>query len=209
MVEVIADHPLTLDGPVTRLFRAIGIGDFGSAARHLLTLPYGRITDRNQFWLVLAEGHGTCTTKHATLAALAREQYLDVQLMLGIYEMSERNTPGVGVVLAKHGLACVPEAHCYLHYQGERIDITGVPAGAEPIDCFLHEEAITVEQIGSYKIDVHRTFLRDWIARTEAARGMSLEAVWQIREACIAALSAGEAPPRCGVSRDRPAGRLC
>jgi hypothetical protein len=46
--------------------------------------------------------------------------------------------------------------------RSERIDITGAPAGAEPIARFLHEEAITVEQI---------------------------------REAGIAALSAGEAQP--------------
>lgn len=98
----------------------------------------------------------------------------------------------MGGVLSRHGLAYVPEAHCYLRHRGERIDITGVPAGAEPIQRFLLEEAITIEQIGSYKIELHRSFLRDWIVRAEAARDMSLETVWQIREACIAALSAGE-----------------
>ena len=202
MLEAVADHPLTLDGPVTHLFRAIGVHDFGHAAQHLLTLPYGRITDRNQFWLVLAEGRGTCTTKHATLAMLAREQRLDLQLMLGIYEMSERNTPGVGAVLAEHRLTYIPEAHCYLHYRGERIDVTGVPVGAELIERFLHEEPITVEQIGTYKIELHRRFLRGWITRTEVVSGMSLETVWQIREACIAALSTGaKASARSGRLR--------
>ncbi len=38
--------------------------------------------------------------------------------------MTERNTPGVGAVLSKHGLAFVPEAHCYLTYEGIRIDVT-------------------------------------------------------------------------------------
>jgi hypothetical protein len=183
--------PLTADGPITRLFRAVGAHDFAGAALHVLGLPYGRITDRSRFWLVLEEGRGTCTTKHATLAELAREQGIRVQLMLGIYEMSEQNTPGVGRVLAAHGLTCIPEAHCYLRSDGERIDMTGVPAGAVPIERFLHEEPITVDQIGTYKIEVHRRFLRDWIPRTEAARGRSLDDVWQIRETCIAALGAG------------------
>ena len=40
--------------------------------------------------------------------------------MLGIYEMSDRNTPGVGRVLTAHGLSYIPEAHCYLRCQGER-----------------------------------------------------------------------------------------
>jgi hypothetical protein len=73
--------PLTADGPITRLFRAVGAHDFAGAALHVLGLPYGRITDRSRFWLVLEEGRGTCTTKHATLAELAREQGIHVQLM--------------------------------------------------------------------------------------------------------------------------------
>jgi hypothetical protein len=187
----LAFRPLAADGPVTRRFRAVGAHDFAAAALHVRQIPYGRITDRGKYWLVLDEGRGTCTTKHATLAALAREQAIDVQLMLGIYEMSERNTPGVGPVLGAHGLSYIPEAHCYLRYQGERIDMTGVPPGAEPIARFLHEEPITVEQIGAYKNDLHRAFLRDWIARVDSTSGRSLEDVWRIRETCIAALEAG------------------
>jgi hypothetical protein len=186
-----ADRSFSVGGPFTVLFRAAGVHDFAGAARHLLALPYGRIADRNKFWLVLEEGRGTCTTKHALLAELAREQQIDVDLRLSIYEMNERNTPGVGRVLSAHGLDYIPEAYCFLRYKSGRIDITGVPAGAEPIDHFLHEETITVEQIGEYKIDFHQRFLRDWIARTDAVRGRSLDEVWRIREACLAALGAG------------------
>jgi hypothetical protein len=192
MLEPLANHPLAEDGPVTRLFRTAGVEDFRGAAGYVRRLPYGRITDRSKFWLVLEEGRGTCTTKHATLAELAREQQIDVQLVLGIYEMHERNTPRVGAVLEGHGLTCIPEAHCYLRYEGQRVDVTGVAAGAEPIDRFLHEEPITVEQIGAYKNDLHRRFLGDWIARTETLAGRSVDEVWRIREECIAALGGGE-----------------
>jgi len=192
---VLADRPFSASGPFTARFQAAGVRDFAGAARHLLSLPYGRITDREKFWLVLEEGRGTCTTKHALLAELAREQAIDVQLTLGIYEMHEGNTPGVGRVLGAHGLSYIPEAHCYLRHEGGRLDITGVPPGAAPIERFLHEEPITVEQIGAYKIELHRRFLRDWIARTETVRGRSLDEIWRIREVCIAALSAG-APTR-------------
>ena len=190
-LDRLASRPLAADGPVTARFRALGAADFAAAARYVRQLPYGRITERSRYWLVLDEGRGTCTTKHATLAALAREQGIDVQLVLGIYEMSERNTPGVGPVLRAHGLAYIPEAHCYLRYQGERVDMTGVPTGAEPIERFLHEEPITIEQIGAYKNDLHRAFLREWIARADPAPGRGLEDVWRIREACIAALGVG------------------
>jgi hypothetical protein len=75
---------------------------------------------------------------------------------------------------------------------GERVDVSGIPPGAAPIDRFLHEEIIAVDQIGAYKSDLHKSFLRDWITRTDAVRGRSLEDVWRIREECIAALSSTE-----------------
>ncbi len=158
------------------------------AARHVWRLPYGRISDRSKVLLVLTERRGTCTTKHALLAELAAEHGVDVGLTLGIYEMRKRNTQGVGAVLDAHHLALIPEAHCYLTHAATRIDITRDVAGAAPIDTFLHEERITPAQIGDYKIALHRCFLADWLARSPAGRGRSLEDMWRIREECIADL---------------------
>jgi hypothetical protein len=56
------------------------------------SLPYGRNSDHSDWRLVLGEGRGTCSTKHALLADLARENRRHVALMLGIYEMDEDNT---------------------------------------------------------------------------------------------------------------------
>jgi hypothetical protein len=53
---------------------------------------------------VLCEGRDTCSTKHALLAKLSRENGRRVALILGIYEMDEANTPGVGAVLKPNGL---------------------------------------------------------------------------------------------------------
>jgi hypothetical protein len=191
-LEQLTKRPFSATGPFTLLFQAAGIHDFAAAARHVLTLPYGRTADRKNLRLVLEEGRGSCTTKHALLAEPACEQGIEVDLTLGIHEMSERNTPGVGRVLSAYGLQYIPEAHCYLRHESGRLDATGVPAGAEPIDHFLHEEPITVDQIGAYKQELHQRFLRGWITRTDSVRGWSLEEVWRIREACIAALSAVE-----------------
>jgi len=184
------DIPLQLGGQVAADFIARGIADFRTVGRYLHHLPYGRNTERSDFRLVLPEGRGTCSTKHALLAELAREQDLPIILTLGIYEMHECNTPGVGVVLDKYGLQCIPEAHCYLRYGGVRIDITR--SGAEPtdpIDRFLSEEAIVPAQIGDYKVQLHQRFLRKWIANTDVVCGRSFAEVWKIREECIAALA--------------------
>lgn len=97
--------------------------------------------------------------------------------------MSEANTPGVGAVLGKHGLASIPEAHCYLAHEGARIDLTR--PGVDPITSFLHEEEIEPGQIGAYKLVTRRKFITEWAE----ARGFSFEFVWRAREECIAALS--------------------
>jgi hypothetical protein len=195
-LEELTSRPFSAIGRYTSLFQMAGIYDFAGAARHVRALPYGRIADRQKLWLVLEERRGSCTTKHALLAELAREQGIAVQLTLGIYEMSERNTPGVGRVLSTYGLEYIPEAHCYLRGERGRIDVTGLPTAAEPIDHFLHEESITIDQIGAYKQDRHQRYLHEWITQTDSVRGRSLEAVWCIRAACIAALAAADCPAR-------------
>ncbi len=187
--DALPEHRLTTSGDTSAQFLALGIDDYQAAARFIHQLPYGRNADRANFRLVLPERRGTCSTKHALLAALAMEQRLPVHLSLGIYEMTERNTPGVGAVLSKHGLAFVPEAHCYLTYNDVRIDVTRDSVSpTEPIARFLLEETITPAQIGDYKVSMHRGWMRDWVARAMPHRNW--EEVWKIREECIAAISA-------------------
>ena len=188
--QALPNVPLKPAGPSTADLLACGITDFRAVGRYLHHLPYGRNSDRSDFRLVLPEGRGTCSTKHALLAKLAREQDLPVVLTLGIYEMHERNTPGVGAVLDTYGLPYIPEAHCYLTYQGARIDITrSGTEPAEPIDRFLYEETIIPEQIGDYKVQLHQRFLRSWLANAKLVGDRSFAEVWKIREECIAALA--------------------
>ncbi|HXG22316.1 MAG TPA: hypothetical protein VNN62_25010 [Methylomirabilota bacterium] len=187
--QALPETALKSVGPISSAFLARAVFDFRTAGRCLQQLPYGRNADRADFSLVLIEHRGTCSTKHALLAALAREQDLPVVLMLGVYAMHERNTPGVGRVLARYGLSFLPEAHCYVMHQGMRIDVTRSGAEpTEPISQFLYEEAIAPEQIGDYKVQLHQRFLREWAATAVAAQ-RSVAELWRIREECIAALA--------------------
>jgi hypothetical protein len=122
-------------------FLALGRRDYHVAARHIRRLPYGRNSRRSDYGLVLVEGRGTCSTKHALLAALAGEHGRTVELRLGVYEMNADNTPGVGPVLNRYGFDLVPEAHCYLAYRGVHVDLTRT-AAMDPIEDFLYEETI-------------------------------------------------------------------
>jgi hypothetical protein len=191
--DVLPDRPLKPAAGITQAFLNLGIRDYRVAARYLNRLPYGRTTSRIDTLAVLREGRGTCSTKHALLKQLAAEQGIDIALVIGIYQMTARNTPGVGRVLNKYGLEYLPEAHCYLRYRGERVDVTReLKAGrAGPNGRFLHEEEIAPEQIGDYKVELHGRLIRAWIAANlEAAGGRTFEEIWRIREECIAALSA-------------------
>jgi hypothetical protein len=178
-------------GIVTAAFYCLGTKDLRSAAKYIHSLPYGRNADPDYSLVVLSEGLGTCSTKHALLRRLAIEQHFDIALVLGVYEMDEQNTPGVGKVLRKYGLAILPEAHCYLRTTGKRIDVTRDigPLPANSISYFLHEEDIDPSQITGYKTALHKQYLSKWIADNSACGGRSVSELWKIREECIASLS--------------------
>ncbi|MDZ7728144.1 MAG: transglutaminase domain-containing protein [Dehalococcoidia bacterium] len=191
-VAALPDFEIVTDGAASALARATGCTTFRETARQVWNLPYGRNSNRADPLLVLTEGRGTCSTKHAYLAALAREAGVPLELVLGIYMMSEANTPGVGPVLDRHSLEAIPEAHCYLRVDGERIDLTHPPDAlpGEPIDTFLHEEPVEPHQVGDYKQRFHRDYMGRWL-QEPGAPPLTPDDAWAIREACIAAL--GEA----------------
>jgi hypothetical protein len=189
-ISLLPNAPLLATGPISRAFKRAGCHSCQAAALALLQIPYGRNTDASNPLCAVEEQRGTCSTKHALLKRLTDEQEVDgVELRTGIYEMTEANTPGIGAVLESHGLASIPEAHCYLVVDGERLDITRIlPPAVEPITTFLAEETITPEQTTMYKRDFHRRYLADRIAEN-AYPGRTLEDLWAIRQECIAALA--------------------
>ena len=189
MTGGIPNFPLDPTLPIGGLFLQRGCGDFRSAVALVRSIPYGRTSSRSDFRRVLDEGRGTCSTKHALLRGLAREHEQPVLLYLGIYEMSEANTPGVGQILERYGLTSVPEAHCYLRWHGAPIDATGIEGG-DPLRSLLHEEEIEPEDVGEYKPAVHRRFLESWAT----ASNLDATRAWGAREACIRMLEGRSTP---------------
>jgi hypothetical protein len=182
------DFALSAETETGAAFVALGVGRFHDAVRYVWRLPYGRNADREDWWLVLPEGRGTCSTKHALLAQLAREHGISVELVLGIFEMREANTPGVGAVLDAAGLDALPEAHCYLRIGDTRLDVTrDDAAAAEPIDRFLSEKTIEPAEIGERKLAIHRAAMEAWVR--ERLPGWTVDDAWRVREGCIGALT--------------------
>ena len=112
-LDALPNAPLSGGGTVTALFSEAGIEDFHGAARHLLGLPYGRTWDRSKPALVLTEGRGTCSSKHALLAELAHELGLDVRLTLGTRQAAKQ----AKAICAENGGAYLPGGICEIDGQ--------------------------------------------------------------------------------------------
>ena len=166
-----------------------GLTNFESVFKYISQIPYGRTSDRSDYTLVLDEHKGTCSTKHAFLKAIAIENnYTNLNLYLGIFGMNGMNTPKIKPILDAHQLDYIPEAHCYLKCNGTIIDITfGETNDTRFAESLMHEETILPQQIGTYKVEFHKSYLKSWIIDKELK--ISFDNLWTIRELCIAKIS--------------------
>ena len=170
--------PLKPQRSIAKAFSYQGVSTFSEAAEYIKNLPYKRTPWRQ----VLEQQSGTCSSKHALLQALADEQLLDCQLMLGIYEMTDKNTQGVGKVLEKYQLESIAEAHCFLQIKDEFFDFTFKDSfSLEPITDFLELHQIRVDDSGPRKIQIHKEYLKKRFPDQHTS-------LWSIREECISAL---------------------
>ena len=181
--------PLTSEDEITRSLLQIGIENWNQLLLFTRQLPYGRNKNRFDFSLVLKEKKGTCSSKHAFLKQVADSNNIkQVCLFLGIYKMTQQNTPGIGNILEMNGLEYIPEAHCYLSVEGQRIDVTSVDSDIKNIeDDILEEFEIAPTQVITYKVEFHQFFLKKWIISENLSLGFN--ELWKIREAAISNLS--------------------
>ncbi len=189
--SMLPDDRLPDIGAWATQFRARGARTLQDAGRILQELPYGRLVEGRTYRDVLHDGRGTCSTKHAVLAEIASEAGVAALLTIGIYDMCEANTPGVGGVLGAAGLPSLPEAHCYIIIDGDRIDITRGRATESYDIGELHDEfVVEPPDLSTHKEPIHREILRVWMAaHPHLVAGRSEAELWRIRELCIAALA--------------------
>ena len=98
--------------------------------------------------------------------------------------MDNLNTPKIGNTILENGLEYIPEAHCYLKLNNQRIDITSNNSDIENlIDDIIEEIEIKPEQVNKFKVDYHKQYLHNWINENEIEMGF--DKIWEIREQCI------------------------
>ncbi len=183
------EYTLRSDKKLSKLVQEKGIGTWNELLSYVRQLPYGRNSIRTDFSLVITEGKGTCSSKHAFLKAVAEENNMaNVKLILCIYRMTERNTPGIGTELTENGIDFIPEAHCFLRIDETGIDVTNATSDLKEIALDIMEESeITPEQVGDFKVEYHKDYIRNWIYKMEM--NFSYAEIWNIRENCIANLA--------------------
>ena len=187
---LLPNFKLNPGGKLSDKLLAKGITTFHKAVHHVHQLPYGRNTRPANYWTIIHEGKGTCSSKHAYLKALSDENNIfSMQLLMCIYTMDKTNTPAVGTVLEKYQMEYILEAHNCLSYGESRFDFTFPDRmNTQWESGILSEEYIDPDQIGDYKKEYHQSMLEEWIKRN--AIPYTLEQIWDIREECIAAIRA-------------------
>jgi hypothetical protein len=123
-LTILPDKEISGGGTVSDVFLSMGIHRFLDACRFVHHLPYGYNTDKDDLMILFRERMGTCTTKHATIAILARELGLPVFRCVGIYPMTEEIVAGAGRIAVRYQLPYVPMIHCFLEHHLHRVDLT-------------------------------------------------------------------------------------
>ncbi|GAW90738.1 hypothetical protein FPS14_contig00097-0003 [Flavobacterium psychrophilum] len=170
---------------LTTLVKDNGIKNWSELIEFTQNLPYGRNQNREDFSLVIKENKGTCSSKHSFLKKVADlNNFENVKLILGMYRMNNLNTPKIGETILESGLEYIPEAHCYLKLNNQRIDITNYNSDIENLICDIIEEIeIEPEQVNTFKVDYHKKYIQNWVIENEVK--MDFEKIWKIREQCI------------------------
>lgn len=175
-------------GTLSRLVVMKGHDNLSQLINYVRQLPYGRNQSRDNLELVITEEKGTCSSKHAFIAEVAREQGFDfIQLVLCIYSMDKHNTPNIGATLDNTGIASLPEAHCYVQLGEMALDLTFPDSDMARLEPYiLEKKTITPNMVGTYKVDYHQSFIKKWTFEAYPDRDWS--EIWSLREACISEL---------------------
>lgn len=160
-----------------------GLRTYLEATIYVWKLPYRRVSNPYDLSSVMREECGTCSSKHAFLAALAREHgYEALQLEIVVYRMHRTNTPLITALLDQYNLDAIPEAHCRIVLHQKTYDFTFAEKKQQinPED-ILETHLAYPSQLPLLKEHIHKTIIAHWSQRF----GFNPDILWKLREASI------------------------
>jgi hypothetical protein len=125
------------------------------------------------------EKMGTCTTKHAVIAALAAELGLPITRGVGIYAMTEAIVTWTDKILSEYGLPYVPMIHCFLEFGNCRVDLTeGNRNGKNrPIDIFLYTDRVAAAISAKDEYMIYRRALSEIILKRDELKSADIKRI--------------------------------
>jgi hypothetical protein len=132
--------------------------------------------------ILFRENLGTCITKHAVIATLAKEMNLLIAKNVGIYAMTEEIVTGTNEILEKFKLPYVPMVHCFLVYGEFRVDLSeGNNNGKNrSIEDFLYIVEPNISAKDEYVL--YRKALKDHILARKEMVGVDITQILHARE---------------------------
>jgi hypothetical protein len=183
-LTVLPDRKIAPLGDVSNKFIDLGISSFKAACHYVHELPYGYNSNRDDVMILFREGRGSCTTKHAVIAVLARELDLAIVKNIGIYPMTEALVTGTAAILEKYALPYLPMIHCFLACERYRVDLTEGNANGKngPIERLLAITEVPPNVSAREEYLIYRRILNDDILKREEFQGAELKRVLMARE---------------------------
>ncbi len=174
-------------GQISRKFLELGITSFKEACDYVHNIEYGYNTNYDDKLIFFKENMGTCTSKHAVIAALAEELNIPLYKHVGVYKLTEEIAIGVNTILEKYDVPYVPMVHCFLVYREFRFDLTEGNCNGKntSIENFIHEEK--VEPFISRKDEylLFKNVLKEKILPSKEIEGKAERSLLKAREESI------------------------
>jgi hypothetical protein len=183
-ITCLPQRPIKKSGPISEKFLELGVESFIAACRYVRDLPYGYNSDRDKPMILFSENMGSCTTKHAVIATLAKEMDLPVAKRIGIYPMTEEIVTGTDAILRKFRIPYVPMVHCFLVFRDWRVDLTeGNKNGKNrSIETFLHMENVAANISARDEYMLYRNALKERILKLREWKDTALKTILHARE---------------------------
>ncbi len=190
--EKLPDKEITPSGKISKKFLELNITSFKDACYYVHNLDYGYNSNYDDEMILFKEKKGTCTSKHAIIAGLARELNIPLYKHVCVYKFTEEITTGVNEILKKYDIPYVPMTHCFLEYKQNRFDITeGNNNGKKKnIDEYIISERVDPFISGKDEYLLYKRVLKEYVLPSKEMDGIAEKKLLKARGESILLLIA-------------------